>query len=455
VEALISVCYTSARPGLVPARVQDWIANAGNAEAIEFVVTIDETHAASRETLAALPRTRVFMNPGRPCCVDGWNLAARKAKGDILVQCSDDLYVPERWDISIRERLQNGDMSGVLAISDGLTASSTFLPHAIMTRRYYSLFGYMLHDAYWSMWSDNEFSAVAHQQNAVIDGMDLQFRHAHGQINDDVRARHDSPHNTYTGQATFVFRQQNNFQPWKSNNFITDDGDSDGIYSPNWGSRPAIYWNQSSRTAASYLHLHRESSKRRLAMFGTRPAVQDLQVLVPTVPQRRDFLDILLPELTRQGVTYLVDERPGVSVGDKRNDLIRRSEAPYLTFIDDDDWVSHNYAEVISDALANNRHAIDVLLYDVVTTVDDGYPRGSFLSFDLGNQDLPDCYLRTPNHLMVWRREIAAREPFPSVNKGEDAHWAGRMRGHVGRWARVRALLYFYESLWSNTTTQR
>jgi len=324
-----------------------------------------------------------------------------------------------------------------------------------MTRRYYNEFGYMLHDAYWSMWSDNEFSAVAHQKNAVIDAMDLQFRHAHGQINDDVRARHDAPHHTVTGQATFVFRQQNGFQPWKMNSFVTDDGDSDGIYSPNWRSRLALYWNQSPKSAAHYFELHRESLRRRLTMFGQRPAVEEFQVLIPTVPQRREFLELLLAELSRQGVSCLVDERVGVSVGDKRNDLIRASRAPYVTFVDDDDWISHNYAEVISDALLNNRCELDVLLYDVVTTVENELPKGSFLSFELGNRDLPDCYLRLPNHLMVWRRQVAGMERFPSVNKGEDGDWAGRMRAHVARWARVRCLLYFYESLWSNTTTQR
>jgi hypothetical protein len=173
------------------------------------------------------------------------------------------------------------------------------------------------------------------------------------------------------------------------------------------------------------------------------------------VPQRREFLDVLRAELERQGVPYLIDERAGVAVGEKRNDLIRQATARYVSFIDDDDWISHNYGEVISDALSNNRHELDVLLFDVVTTVDNGIPRGSHLSFELGNDDLPDCYLRLPNHLMVWRREVAALEAFPAVNKGEDAFWAGRMRPHVTRWARVHALLYFYEFLHSNTTTQR
>src|SRR5882762_10333280 len=78
---MISVCYTSARPALVPGRVQEWLERAADPEAIEFVVTIDVGHADQKEAFARLPRTRAFVNHGRPCCVDGWNLAARKARG--------------------------------------------------------------------------------------------------------------------------------------------------------------------------------------------------------------------------------------------------------------------------------------------------------------------------------------------------------------------------------------
>jgi hypothetical protein len=440
---------------MIPARVQEWIERAGDTEAIEFVVTIDETHAGHRDGLAALPRTRVFVNRGQPCCVDGWNLAARKARGDILIQCSDDLHAPERWDVSIRERLKNGDVSAVLAISDGLTASSSFLPHAIMTRRYYNQFGYMLHDAYWSMWSDNEFSVVAHQNGAVVDGMDIRFHHAHGQIYDDVRVRHDSPPVTAAGQATFTFRQQNGFQPWVSNSFVTADADSDGIYSPSWRTRLASYWNQSPKSVPYYLDLHRESARRRAETFGGREPVDSFQVLIPTVPQRREYLEILLPELERQGVPFLVDDRVGVPVGQKRNDLVQRSTGPYVTFVDDDDWVSHNYAEAISDALLHNRRELDVLLYDSLVTCDSALPKASYYSFELGTRDTPDCFLRPPNHLMVWRRDVALKEPFPAINRGEDAQWAAQMAAHVGRWARIHAFLYFYEFQWAASTTQR
>jgi hypothetical protein len=441
---LVSVCYTSARPALIPGRVQAWLASAADAEAVEVVITVDAALAAHRDPLARLPRTRVFVNEGRPCCVDGWNLAARKARGDILVQCSDDLHPPSGWDAAIRQRLGDGDATRVLAISDGFTARRDFLPHAIMTRGYYNLFGYMFHDAYWSMWSDNELSAVAWGRRAVIDASDIRFFHDHGQIHDDVRARHESSLQT-TGYSAFCFRAQNGFRPWQFTGFGEEDGDSDGIYSPNWRTRLARYWSASPRSAAGYLELHRESLRRRNERFGRQAQRPDLQVLIPATAGRRELLDLLTVELDRQGVSYLVDEREGVPVGDRRNDLVARATAPYVAFAGDDGWVSHNYGEIVGDALENNHHQLDALFFDVLATAGDGPPRASHVSVDEGNQDLPDCDIRVPNHLMVWRREVAARAPFPPAPEAWDLGWAGRVRPQVARWARSHALLYFWE----------
>lgn len=453
---MISVCYTSARPHLIAQNIRRWIELAYDQLAIEFIVTIDPKfeptiHEFSRD----LPGyVKVYINHGRPCCVDGWNLAARKATGDILIQMSDDLIPPAQWDLQIHRKLNNGDMTGVLGISDGLTANMAFLPHAIVTRKYYNQIGYFFHDSYWSMFSDNEFSDVANMKKVVINGLDVRFTHTHGQIHDEVRKQHEGA-NYGIGSRIYNFRKQNAFHKWKYDEYIGDDGDSDGIYSPNWHTRLAIYWNPTSKTPDHYLGLHRESLARRRQMFGTANSVDAFQVLIPTLPRRKPFLDLLLQELDRQGVSYLVDDREGVSVGEKRNHLIASSSAPYVTFVDDDDWISHRYAETIADALTRNRMSLDVLLYDVLTMVNNETPRGSILTFEHGNQNLPDCYLRVPNHLMVWKRETALKEKFAAINRGEDADWANRMVKHAAQWARVDGLLYFYEYMLSNTTTQK
>jgi len=422
---MISVCYTSARPAVVPARVQEWLARAADPEAIEFVVTIDAGHAVHQEAFARLPRTRAFLNHGRPCCVDGWNLAARKARGSILIQCSDDLHPPERWDAVIRARLADGARPAVLAISDGYTARPQFIPHAIVTRPYYRQLGYLFHEAYWSMWSDNELSAVAYRRAAVVDAYDIWFAHSHGQVNDDVRARHEMPH-LAEGQRTFDFRQQHGFEPWMFDAFAGEDGDSDGIYSPHWRVRLAAYWEAPPRTAADVLALHRDSHERRTQRWGPQPAVAGLEVLICASPERRELRDLLTTELARQGIPFLVDDGPG-DEGERRTRLHARATGPYVTFMDDDVWVSHDYGELVGDAIANDAGGLDAILHDVVVADGGGKPRPTHFSFDREAADVADCRLRAPDHSMVWKREIA-------------------MSRQAATWGRIRGLIRFHET---------
>jgi hypothetical protein len=372
------------------------------------------------------------LNRGRPCCVDGWNLAARKARGEILIQCSDDLHPPPRWDVAIREKLGMGERAAVLAVSDGLTARLDFLPHAIVTRRYYGELGYLFHDGYWSMFSDNEFSRVAHARKVVVDGLDIAFTHTNGQIHDDVRARHERPHFDGSGKWSYDVRAQGGFQPWVLAGYASEDGDSDGLYSPNWYARLPPYWNVSARGEAHDLSLHADSLARRTRTFGPQAPVSALQVLIATVPQRRPFVDLLSAELVRQRISFLLDERPEIPLEQKRRQLLARATGDYVTFIDDGDWVSHNYGELIGDAIANNHGQVDLVLHDALTTRGDETPRPVFFSLDPPGAEPAECRLRGPDRSMVWKREVARRGFFGLAD--------------VRRWARVRGLLRFEET---------
>src|SRR4029079_16699986 len=97
------------------------------------------------------------------------------------------------------------------------------------------------------------------------------------------------------------------------------------------------------------------------------------------------------------------------------------------TFMDDETWISHNYGELVADAIANNGGSLDVILHDAVSTEGDGKPRSTFFSFDRDAADLPDCRLRRPDHSMVWRRDVAADQ-------------------QAARWARIHGLLRFHET---------
>src|SRR5204863_7707406 len=149
------------------------------------------------------------------------------------------------------------------------------------------------HDGYWSMWSDNELSAVAHRRNAVIDALDIRCAHSHGQFRDDVRSRHEAPAFHGGGQSTFGFREQHGFEPWKYPAFEGEDSDSDGIYSPTWRVRLPAYWNATRRTEADYVELHRESHARRTQSFGPQAAPRGFQALIATRPERRASFELL------------------------------------------------------------------------------------------------------------------------------------------------------------------
>jgi len=108
--------------------------------------------------------------------------------------------------------------------------------------------------------------------------------------------------------------------------------------------------------------------------------------------------------------------------------LAARATARYVTFMDDDVWVSHDYGELVGDAIANNADAPDAILHDVVSTDGGGRPGPTHFSFEREAADLPECRLRAPDHSMVWRREIA-------INR------------QAASWARIRGLIRFHEAL--------
>jgi hypothetical protein len=251
------------------------------------------------------------------------------------------------------------------------------------------------------------------------------FAHSHGQIHDEVRVRHEAPHFGGDAQRTFAFRERNGFEPWSFDAFTAEDGDSDGIYSPSWGARILAYWASLARSAPDYLALHRESHARRARRFGPQAAVDGLEVLISTAPERGAFLELLTAELARQGVSFVIDDGPAGD-GDTRARLAARATARYVTFMDDDVWPSHNYGELVADAIANNAGAVDAILHDAVTTDGAGRPSPTHFSFEREPADLPDCRLRAPDHSMVWRREIA-------------------LNGQAASWARIRGLLRFHE----------
>ena len=435
---MISLLYTTARVYLAKQQIELWFSEADNKEDIEVILCLDKG-----AVIEELPTTtKLVFNNGKRNCVSGWNKCFRNSKGDILVQVSDDLIPPDGWDSKIKNRIIGG---GALAISDGLSACLDFLPHSIVTRDVLIKQGYLFHDSYNSMWCDNEFTETMKLRGKVINALGIVFHHKNGEFKDDVAKKHNSHFNT--GGENFQYRKNLGFKRHKYFQYDLVDENSDGMYSPRLG--VSLPYFKCPKTVRFYLDSHVKSYNIRKENFGIECQVENFQVLIPTVESRKEHLNTLLLELERQGINYIVDSGGG-STGTKRNRLIQKSQAKYITFIDDDDWISHDYGEKINEAISNNNN-MDVILYDVLCNIEQQDPRLAILEVNGVSGTNDKIYNRIANHLMVWKRELAVSVPFSDITFGEDTDWAIRINPKVKDWMRIHSILYFYENIKKST----
>lgn len=205
----ISVCHaTRGRPEKAIGCRQLWMAKAHDPWAVEWIFSVDEDDATAAKLAAFKPLK------GTGSCVAAWNRAAEKAKGEVLVQGSDDWDPPQDWDKIILQRIGDTSRPAVLAISDGFRKDD-LLCMAILTKaRLQEQGGVMFapeYDAASGIFSDNEYSQRAYRDGRVIEARDVVFRHNNpfftGADQDEQFRRHNARENYEKGEA--IFRQRN------------------------------------------------------------------------------------------------------------------------------------------------------------------------------------------------------------------------------------------------------
>ncbi len=178
-----------------------------------------------------------------------------------------------------------------------------------------------------------------------------------------------------------------------------------------------------------------------------------LSILVCSTHNRYDnFLQNILDELFTQleklpnpdevEILALVDNKK-IILGDKRSKMVEISQGEYVCFCDDDDRVSKEY---IRELLNGIDSGADVVVFKASVSLNGKEPKPCYYSKDYhGDHNTADAYYRLPNHLMCVKRELAIQIKFQSVNFGEDADYAKRLKPLLQTEHNLNKTLYFYD----------
>jgi glycosyltransferase involved in cell wall biosynthesis len=202
-----------------------------------------------------------------------------------------------------------------------------------------------------------------------------------------------------------------------------------------------------------------------------------LSILTPTIPQRAAQLRVLSEYIKQcvalcSGATGRVehsalDDVPGerrLTVGEKRDRLMREARGKYVAFVDDDDAIAKEYIGALLEEMmyGNDPDVITFRQHSIVNGMEAivefrlGSPNEPFDGVAVGQPGNLPVIKRNAWHVCAWRRDLAILSQFPSRNYREDWAWAERLcllheqelakgiEGKPLREAHIPRVLHFY-----------
>lgn len=282
-------------------------------------------------------------------CVAAWNLAAANARGQVLVQLSDDWVPVEGWDESILARLGDLDMPKVLKISDGHRWDD-LLCMAICTRARYEKQGFFLAPVYFGLYSDDEFSFRAFQDGVVVDARDLVFRHVHPDHDnaapmDGTYQRQNVLSREIHGRQLFISRNPGALRGWLHMHGQVRHYVSLGDSATTEATLPRI---------SVIMRTHNRPQFMRRALDSI--AQQSYPNVELVIVAHGDALDYA-PDLLRNAKVasrfhaQIIQAAPGSSLGGMLNQGIAAATGHWIIALDDDDTWHHTCLERLATVL--------------------------------------------------------------------------------------------------------
>lgn len=173
---------------------------------IEYILSVDISDKSKYYEYKNIWNVLVSDNKS---AIEAINIAAKQAKGDIIIVISDDTDCPEHWDTLLLQALE-GKSDFCVKTDDGLQPTLITMP--IMDRVYYERYGYVYHNDYLHLHADEELTCVALMTGKYIK-IPLLFPHNHyttGRTQkDEINVKNDSTWGQ--GQRTLDRHAKNNF----------------------------------------------------------------------------------------------------------------------------------------------------------------------------------------------------------------------------------------------------
>lgn len=185
-----------------------------------------------------------------------------------------------------------------------------------------------------------------------------------------------------------------------------------------------------------------------------------LSILIPTIPERVEMFTKLYNELHKQlaymqtfheslgNIEILVDDSKkfnygGLSIGKKREALVKRAEGRFLCFLDDDDQISGNYLETLV-RLCQNR--ADVVTFRSLANLESYW---SIIDMSLkysGNDQCSPDYItrRRPWHICPVKSFLAKAHDFEDISYGEDWQWFEKVANSCLSESHTDAVIHSY-----------
>ena len=375
-------CPTRNRPQKIISTLNAYIKLANHPEQIGVAISCDDDDASMSRNLVHEELHRIL----RPTAWHQIFMSSNKSKieacnaniseidwvWDIIVLVSDDM-IPQvqGYDDVIRAHM-TPDTNRILWFNDGYQADK-LNTLCVFGRAMYDHFGYLYNPEYKSLFCDTELTDICREE---LKDRCLYIPYC--------IIRHEHPGTGYAQNMDELYQHNQRF------------------------------WSQD---------MHTYIRRKKYAY--------DVTFLVPTITGREKSLENLQKSIRekmariaphlRYNINLAYDNRE-TSVGTKREQLIQNAQGKYSAFIDDDDDITDEYVQDLSETIGGSHPVMRLRGRIHPYTFTHSLENSLTSPMAIG-----DVFIRPPNHLNPMMTDIAKLIHYKDAVRGEDLDWTIRM----------------------------